>query len=271
MGQYAVAFGANTTASGQYSQSEGDSTIASGQRSHATNDHTIAQGQAQTAIGRYNIANSNDALIIGSGSNPDFGGARANAFRFQFNGQAYGNGFNSTGADYAEMFEWLDGNPQGEDKVGYFITVQDGKIRKANANDRYILGVTSTTPSVVGDSHGTGWRDMYLRDNFGRIIYEWVDAQRKIPGIDKTENIREHRPKLNPAYDPAREYIPRDRRKEWAAVGMMGKLIVRDDGTCKVDGFCKVADGGIATASESGYFVLARLGTNLIRIVIKGS
>ena len=169
------------------------------------------------------------------------------------------------------MFEWVDGNPQSEDRRGYFVTVQGGKIRKATAGN-YILGAVSATPGVVGDSHGTGWRDMYLRDDFGRIIYEWVNVGREIPG-NKTEKetVREHRPKLNPAYDPAREYIPRDRRKEWAAVGMMGKLIVRDDGTCKVDGFCKVADGGIATASESGYFVLARLGTNLIRIVIKGS
>jgi len=164
------------------------------------------------------------------------------------------------------MFEWQDGNTNGEDRRGYFVALQGEYIRVATAADGYILGVVSATPSVVGDSQGVGWRDMYLRDEFGEIIYEWTTLEREVSG-GQAETVREHRPKLNPAYDPTREYIPRDKRKEWAPVGMMGNLIVRDDGTCKPNGYCKVADGGIAAESASGYRVLGRVSENLIRIV----
>ncbi len=30
--------------------------------------------------------------------------------------------FNTSGADYAEYFEWLDGNPEAEDRRGYFCS-----------------------------------------------------------------------------------------------------------------------------------------------------
>ena len=32
---------------------------------------------------------------------------------------------------------------------------------------------------------------------------------------------------INPAYDPDREYVPREERQEWDAVGLMGKLRIR--------------------------------------------
>jgi len=274
LGTASHAEGSFTTASGGYSHAQGEATLASGHASHAGGDGTIAQGYAQTAIGMFNVASGNptaiptgndNALIIGGGNI----NTHANAFRFQFNGQAYGARWNTSGADYAEMFEWLDGNPANEDRRGYFVTVQGGHIRKATDKDQYILGVISATPSVVGDSHGLGWRDMYMRDDFGEIIYEWAEAEREVTGEDQKEIVREHRPKPNSAYDPTKTYIPRDQRKEWAAVGMLGKLIVRDDGSCKQDGFCAVGAGGIATASESGYHVLERVGKDKVRIVYK--
>ena len=57
--------------------------------------------------------------------------------------------------------------------------------------------------------------------------------------------------------------------KEWAAVGMMGKLIVRDDGSCAPNGSCAVTATGIATASERGYRVLERVAPDKVRIVVK--
>jgi len=143
-------------------------------------------------------------------------------------------------------------------------------IHTATDADKYILGVVCATPAFVGDSAGTCWRDMYLRDAFGEIICEWVEEEQEAPGGEtEKETVRVQRPKLNPAYDPERTYVPRDQRKEWAAIGMLGKLIVRDDGTCREDGFCKVGIGGVATASESGYLVLGRVCDKLVRIVVK--
>ena len=75
--------------------------------------------------------------------------------------------------------------------------------------------------------------------------------------------------KLNPDYDESIKYIPRSERPEWTVVGMLGMLRVRDDGSCKVGGYCKVNENGIATASESGYYVTKRFTDNIIEVFFK--
>lgn len=64
--------------------------------------------------------------------------------------------------------------------------------------------------------------------------------------------------------------MPRTERSEWAAIGMMGKLRVRDDGTCSPNGFCMPNVAGIATASSQGYRVLERLDSNKVLILLDG-
>ena len=34
---------------------------------------------------------------------------------------------------------------------------------------------------------------------------------------------------INPTYNPADPYVPREARKEWACVGLVGKIRVRSD------------------------------------------
>lgn len=156
------------------------------------------------------------------------------------------------------MFEWQDGNPNEENRRGLFVTLDGEKIRLANAGD-YIIGAVSANPSVVGDAQSEQWKDRYLTDVFGSPIYETVK-------IDGEEVIRQA---INPDYDPTNPYINRETRKEWAAVGLIGKLVVIDDGTCQPNGYCKVADGGTATTAENGYRVLSRLDDNHIRILLR--
>ena len=50
---------------------------------------------------------------------------------------------------------------------------------------------------------------------------------------------------------------------------MLGVLSVRDDGTCKVNGYCAVSDGGIATASDAGYRVIKRISDNVVKVILK--
>ena len=59
----------------------------------------------------------------------------------------------ANGADYAECFEWEDGNPENEDRRSLFVSIVNGtrKIRKAMAGDD-ILGITSIDASVVGNA-----------------------------------------------------------------------------------------------------------------------
>lgn len=83
------------------------------------------------------------------------------------------NTFMSTvGSDYAEFLEWEDGNPEAEDRVGYFVTTKGKKIRKASEGD-YIAGITSGNPSVAGNGDDY-WRGRYLYDEMNRPIKEEV-------------------------------------------------------------------------------------------------
>ena len=75
----------------------------------------------------------------------------------------------------------------------------------------------------------------------------------------------------NEDFDPEKEYIPRLNRSEWTIIGMLGKLIVDDDGTCEVNGYARPGKDGIATKGthENGYRVIARIDENHIKILFK--
>ena len=125
------------------------------------------------------------------------------------------------GADYAEYFEWSDGNPDAEDRRGISVVLDGDKIRPAIAGEDPI-GVISGNPSVVGDSAWNKWNGKYLRDEFGTYIQEDYEVE------DENGNtVIQQRRKLNPAYDPDVEYISREERPEWDCVGLMGKLRIR--------------------------------------------
>ena len=78
--------------------------------------------------------------------------------------------------------------------------------------------------------------------------------------------------KENPEYDPNREYVDRIHRPEWDAVGMMGVLIVRQDGTAIVNKYVCSNDEGIATLCEKkecSYRVVEVIDNETIKILIK--
>ncbi len=246
----------------------------------------------QTAIGKYNKSNSDGLFVIGNGSSES---ARSNCFRVQASGGVFANAsYNSTGADYAEYFEWLDSNKYNEDRIGHFVTLVGDKIKIANSDDNYILGIISGNASVIGDSYEDQWNNMFKRDIYDRPIMEEVEIPEK---KEIREIIKEHifdkdgneieqekvyeevvveeahieiRQKLNPNYDPEQEYIPRSQRPEWGIVGMLGKMVAIDDGSCEENGWCKVGEGGIATISEqkTRFRVMKRLDQNHIKIFI---
>lgn len=285
-GLMAHAEGGWTTAAGQNSHSEGYETTAGGFASHAEGDNTTAETFAIHVQGRFNKVNSgnatahsatHNAYVIGNGTSAS---AKSNAFRVTFNGKTYGlSAFNSTGADYAEYFEWLDGNPDNEDRVGRFVALDGNKIKIANSENDYIVGIISGNQSIIGNACEDSWNDMYIRDEFDRLQYEDVEVEREEEVFNeetneyetKTVKVTETHIKLNPNYNPSVEYIPRSERKEWGVVGMLGQIKVRDDGTCKVNGFCKPSIDGIATHTDdkSGYRVMERINDNLIRVIMK--
>lgn len=57
------------------------------------------------------------------------------------------------GSDYAEYFEWEDGNPNNEDRTCLFVSIVNGtrKIKRAMTGED-ILGITSIDASVIGNA-----------------------------------------------------------------------------------------------------------------------
>ena len=284
-GPVSHAEGGATTASGYRAHAEGYMTVASGHNSHSAGLCTIAAGLNQTAIGGANIESTNesDKFIIGSGAvTAGVVQTRSNCFRVTYNGVFSKGSYNSSGADYAELFEWSDGNPGNIDRAGRFVTLEGEHIRLAGPGDGYILGIVSGAPSVVGDVYDDQWQGMYLTDVFGRPIFEDVevpDVTETFPDPENPESTisriiipahTERRQKLNPDYDPAQTYVPRSDRPEWDAVGLLGKLVAVDDGTCVPNGWATVGEGGAATNSEeqTRYRVMARLDERHVRILI---
>ncbi len=317
--QNSHAEGRDTTASGNYSHVEGYSGTASGHSSHAEGYHATASGDSSHATGTYTVANGKDQTVVGRHNKPDTkmneinnlfevgcgldSNNLSNAFRITYSGDAYiKTAYHTGGADYAEFFEWLDKNLYSEDRIGYFVTLNNDKIRIANAEDTYILGIVSAAPSVVGNSP-EDWAGRWKKDKLGRLIkeiskipittyekYEEAifdeDGQETGNYKQKTREIRtdeymelEH-PVAVDEYDSSMAYISRANRPEWAAIGMLGVLAVYDDRSCQVNGFCKVADGGIATAADGeyklsegktikGYRVIERVADNIIKVIFR--
>ncbi len=214
------------------------------------------------------VGTNGDSFIIGNGTSDT---ERSNAFRIAYDGSVYGmRAYNSTGADYAEYMEWFDGNKESADRRGLFVTLDGDKICIANEGD-YILGVISANPSVIGNNFDDDWQGKYLTDVFGQTLTEEVEVPEKTDENGKIiipAHTVEHFV-LNPDYKYNEEYIPRAKRNEWDLVGMLGQIVVVDDGSCMENGFCKCGVKGVATKADIGYRVLKRLDDTHIKILFK--
>ena len=145
----------------------------------------------------------------------------------------------SGGADYAEMFEWNDGNANSVDRRGFFVSLVNGnKIEVGNSN---VVGVVSSSPAVIGDAADLSWQGKYERDEFGGMVYQMVDGKRV--------------PKPSSTYNPTQSYTPRRGRKEWAPIGLIGKLYVRSAQALTAGSKCSANSSGYAV-SGNDYHIL---------------
>lgn len=276
-GTASVALNNSNLASARFTLATGYWTNATGNQANAFGERTWANVNNMTALGTCNklgtgaideVQPNNDIFIIGNGTyypgDPDNPSdwTRSNAFRVNMAGRAYvQTQYVTGGADYAEYYEWSDGNPLGEDRVGYFVTFDsEGKIKYANTPNEYILGITSAYAGVSGNAASDQWHGMYQRDEFNRLLKTSFTS---VNGNTFEINI------LSEDYDPEAEYVSREERNEWIEVGMLGKIRVRDDGTCVAGGKCSPTNGGIATNSMNGYYVIQRINSNVIEIIFR--
>lgn len=310
-----------TTAAQFYGSTSGVPTVSWGLYSTGAGKHysdaNVASGVAFDLTGTSasfagDILSVESATTAGTGFDLIVASASAGAnpvFRVRGDGEVTADGaFTGGGADYAEMFEWADGNPGDQKRRGVpVVLAASNKIRPATNldNPASIIGVTSSDPVVLGDAAALRWDKAFLRDEDGRTvnepytITEWIEvtetieeemvqtgkmistkvpvmradgkqatdesgapmfkttthpeeivkqktrkkrrkmsaATDEIPAgtvLPASTTVRTHDDKgrplmrymVNPTWDPKRAYTPRIERKEWAAVGLMGKLRV---------------------------------------------
>lgn len=183
--------------------------------------------------------NQNNYIAVGGGSDNI---NRELIFYVDNSGATYAaGGYTSPAADYAEYFEWADGNPENEDRRGMLVQLVGDKIAPAHGDD--ILGIISACPSVVGNAYSEHWHGRYKRDIFGAYI------------LDENGDKQ-----ISEDYDKDREYIPRSQRQEWATVGLLGQLVIRDNGKCQPGGYVEARQGiGVPTFTETKIRCMKRL------------
>lgn len=242
-----------------------------------TDDHQLTLGTDNNSthektllVGTGLTTSNNESLVVGAYNNAEYFaslGVDAPAIQVgagtedskrtvmvvQKNGKSLGLlGFEQNGfGDFAEYFEWADGNPEGEDRVGYMVQLNGEKIELAESLDNCI-GIITGTGSFVADAACLDWHGRYLKDKWGRNIYELTGVLAE-----------------NPDYDPTKEYIPREYRKEWSPVGLVGKILVRQDGTLKPNGFVGCVNGIATNVDKSSWRVLKVIDEEVALILIK--
>lgn len=254
--------GVNNNATGQAAHVEGQNNVAQGVFSHAEGFQNIATNIGSHIMGIYGETTDNYSWHVGNGTSASNRGLAA--LLQGSTGDLFIDGtLHENGADYAEMFETIDGNSI---TPGRFISLQGKKVKVATSADSYILGITSAASAIKGNAAELHWHHKYLKDQWGRTQYEQIPSD---PNDEYLAKLTRVAPKINPAYDSQQSYIPRSKRKEWVTVGLLGQLLVTDDGSCSINGYCLPNDEGIATYSETGYRVMDRISSDQILVMFK--
>lgn len=245
-----------------------NSVILTGSGNKITGKYSMAFGKNNTITHDYSIlvgigatTTASKQMIFAAGSGPTIK-IDYNAGKFYADDSVVG-----TPADYAEFFEWADGNPNGEKRFGYAVSLVDGG--KISIGNEKLLGIISSNPGFIGDGGEFNWSNKYQLDEWGlkkMELYYTVDIQieenekltSKTIWIDSEWNQYSSEPKndlqkaqhlisekhtlteeqisskkpekvylLSENYNPDIPYIPRSERKEYAVVGLLGKLRVR--------------------------------------------
>lgn len=172
-----------------------------------------------------------------------------NSFRVQGNGAVFAdNAYSSSGADYAEYFESIDGKSI---PIGSSVVLVDGKLRQATVADSTadIIGVirpkNSADIAAVSNVFEDYWSGKYEKDEFGASIeeeftaYSWaVDGKMvsyhtdRIPAgvvVPETKStVTSTRLKWATNYNPEDVYVPRSQRIEWHIVGILGQIPIKN-------------------------------------------
>jgi hypothetical protein len=223
---------------------------------HADSIDARSAGRAPAAfLGRETPEGGGDVLTLSASGGGGFnflralsGGGADEAARIDAAGHASVHGWSGSGSGFGEHMEWADGNPAAEDRVGWAVVVEHGRVRRAEASDPAdaVVGVVTAQAAGAGGAAWSAWSGKHLADDFGRPLMQAVEHVRwsepeagtlhcypahAVPaGLappPEAERFVVHEKVLNPAFDPGRAYIPRQDRPEWDVVAFAGSVRMR--------------------------------------------
>lgn len=172
-----------------------------------------------------NTSSFSVALGTGSGA-ASTSNRKIQLFGLNGNIQITGSVSTSSFSDFAEFMP----NATGEEiPAGTLLALDEGAVRPAEEGEE-ICGVVSHTAALLAGDSPFCWQGRYLRDEFGRHIYEEIPDPDWVPSHKQTEDDRPIRSMLkeNPAWNPELPQVPRSERPdEWTPVGMLGQVYVR--------------------------------------------
>ena len=153
----------------------------------------------------------------------------------------------SGNADYAEVGEWVDGNPNDEDRIGYFVAIDEntsGKTMVKATSTSDVRGVTVSAPAFSGNCSS----DKYETET---TTVTDPDTGEEIKTTITSHNLK----------------------KQYDYVAVMGMVSVIDNGTCTINGRCMPTDDGTAVPSPNnmGYQVIDRIDSTHILIAVEPS
>ena len=110
------------------------------------------------------------------------------------------------GTSSGAFLEWIDGNPNAEDRIGWAVVLEGRKIRRAGTGDppHAVAGVVTAGANVIADAAWRHWSGRHLRDDLGRPLtrpvehLRWTETLRQIQPVERVRKIRERvrRPRL---------------------------------------------------------------------------
>ena len=201
----------------------------------------------KTVLNLQHASDIKDAYNFIDAKNNCFEDTKASMFRVNGIGETFTHkGYFSNSTSYAELFEWADGNPRNENRIGLTVAVNDsGQLIDANDDNEKIIGVVVEDAAVIGNAGWNIWQDKYNFDKtkFSKYkIVEWTDESGVLHSeylaslspsfalpedavIYETDSEGKdlYRPLFPKAYDVDRNYVSRLKRN-WTLVALKGTV-----------------------------------------------
>lgn len=187
----------------------------------SSNSETISGKHSQLILASKKVKSKDSFTVLGGYA--EKGNPSHSNVKFElnsFNGNAtFAGKLTQDNADIAEYYESQSGY---EIPLGTIVTLDNGKIRKAQPNEP-ILGVISGTAALIANDKSYHHKDRFLKNEYGVTITE----KKELEFIDDEGNVSyETRdvPVENPDYDSNIDYVSRSERPEWNPVGLLGQI-----------------------------------------------